>query len=149
MPDYATSYALTLPMLAIVVLDELRIAARHRRIAGLPVFLGPVRTEAFWLTPPRHGILRRASSYFRLGDMLGLFDAPLHYPLLDRFERNLSGAIWMLVADLRIVDGSSFAVLPDQGPVDTAFSAQDNDVAVVMTIDRPRGQFRLTAAVVN
>lgn len=146
--DYATPYfALTLPMLTLIALDDLRTAATHRRIdTGTPVFLAPVRTEAFWSA--RQSIIRRSTISFRLGTMLALFDAPIDYPLLHRFETHLSAAVWRLVHDLQIVDGSSFVELPEtEAP--PVYTAHDNEVAVVMQIDRERGFFRLTAAVVN
>lgn len=152
MIDYSPTYALTLPMLTLMALDELRTAARHRRPSGGPVFLGPVRTEAFWLASERHPVIRRTTSSFKLGDMMTLFELPLNYPLLDCFETHLSSALWMMVTDLRIVDGSSFIdLLPGEvtAAAGVVHAAHDNEVALLMRVDRTLGQFRLTAAVVN
>lgn len=145
--DYRLDVALTLPMLSLMALDELRIAAKHRRTSDQPVFLGLVRTQAFWQQRSPHAI-RCATSYFRLGEMMALFERRLDYGLLDGFQRCLSGAVWMMVDDLRIVDGSSFVILPDDQVGAPVFTAQDSDVAVRMNIDTARGHFRLTAAVV-
>lgn len=141
---------LSLPLLTLFVLDELRLAATHRRIdTGTPVFLGPVRTEAFWRHAISHPTIRKATGSFVLGPMSVLFTTPLNYAMLERFEITLSAQIWMIVADLKIVDGSSFVDMPDEAIAPPVYTVRDNDVAVTMNIDRERGQFRLTAGVVN
>jgi hypothetical protein len=138
-------------MLALTALDELRIAAVHRRQLQPrhgPIFLGLIRTEAYWKTMHPSTVIRRATSSFRLGDMLALFDKPVDYPLLARFQTHLFASIWMIVTDLHIVDGSSFVDLPVDGIAAPVYTVHDSHVALLMNIDRERGQFRVTAAVV-
>lgn len=143
--------ALTLPMLSVMALTELRrIATVRLEQPGVgPVFLAPVHTEPFWRVDARHPEMRRASVGFRLVDMRHLFDHPVHYPLLERLEAHLRAALWVLVHHLLIVDGSRFVSLPYAGIGPPVFTAQDHDVAVLLHLDSVRQQLWLSAAVTS
>lgn len=154
MTSYTSVDPLTLLMLGPPALDELHIAATHRRTGAagdpaVPVFLRPVRTEAYSLAASHQPTIRKARASFLLGDLMALFDWPVDYLLLARFEVHLASALWAIAHDLKIVDGSSFVELSDEGLTPPVAVVRDNDVALLLQLDRERGAFRLTAAVVN
>lgn len=142
--------ALTLPMLSIIALTELRRIATTRTadVPGIgPIFLAPVHTDPFWRVETQHPDIRRAAVYFRLVDMRHLFDEPISYPLLERLEAHIRSSLYVLVPQLHIVDGSRFVSLPYGSVPPPAFTAHDNDVAILLNLDTIRQQLWLSAAV--